>query len=85
MLKATVIVEGMMCPMCEAHTNEAVKSAIPGCEVNSSHKEKKTVVIAENIDKEVLREAIEKEGYRVLDITVEPYEKKGFFARLFKK
>ncbi len=85
MLKATVSVEGMMCPMCESHTNEAVKAAIPGCEVSSSHKEKQTVVIAENIDNETLKSAIEKEGYRVLNIAVEPYEKKGFFARLFKK
>ncbi len=85
MLKATVSVEGMMCPMCESHANEAVKAAIPGCEVSSSHKEKRTVVIAEKIDKEALTFAIKKEGYKVLNIEVEPYEKKRFFAKLFKK
>ena len=85
MLKATIAIEGMMCPMCESHTNEAVKTVVPKCKVSSSHKDKETIVIAKNIDEEALRTAVEKEGYRVLNIKVEPYEKKGFFARLFKK
>ena len=85
MLKAIVEIEGMMCHMCEAHTNKAVKTVVPKCKVSSSHKDKETVVIAKSIDEEALRTAIEKEGYRVLSITVEPYKKISPLARLFKK
>ncbi len=85
MLKAVIKVEGMMCPMCEAHTNEAIRNAINVKKVTSSHKDKETVVIAESIDETVLREAIEKTGYKVLGVEICEYSEKGFFAKLFKK
>ena len=85
MIKVTAKVEGMMCPMCEAHVNDAVRNALAVNNVSSSHKDGTTVVIAEEIDNDKLRAAIEATGYKVSDITAEPYEKKGFFARLFKK
>ncbi len=85
MKKITVKVEGMMCPMCEAHTNEAVRNALDVKKVTSSHKDGKTVILANEIDEDTLREAIEKTGYKVLGITVEEYEEKGFFKKLFKK
>ena len=85
MIKATLKVEGMMCPMCEAHANDAIRKAMPKCRVSASHKLGKVVVIDEEINAEVLRSAIENTGYRVLDIAVENYEKKSLFARIFKK
>lgn len=85
MFKAIVKVDGMMCPMCEAHANDAVRAAMPIKSVSSSHKDGATVVIAEEIDESALRTAIEGTGYRVIDISIMPYEKKGFLAKLFKK
>ena len=85
MKKITLKVEGMMCGMCEAHANDAVRAAANVEKVTSSHKECETVVICDDsTDSAIIKEAIEKTGYKVTDISEEPYEKKGFFAR-FKK
>lgn len=86
MVKITVKIEGMMCPMCEAHVTECVKKNFKVKSVVSSHKEGETVIeAAESIDHAELQSEIEKTGYKVIDITEEAQEKKGFFASLFKK
>ena len=85
MLQATVKSEGMMCQMCEAHVNDAVRKIMPKSRVSSSHKDGKTVVIADKIDAEALKSAIEAEGYRVIDIEICEYQKQSFLSRLFKK
>lgn len=75
-------IDGMMCGMCEAHVNDAIRAAVSPKKVNSSHSKGITEIISENeLDSAVLREAVEKDGYKVLDITSEPYEKKGLFGR----
>ncbi len=85
MIKITVEVEGMKCPMCEAHTNDAVKEALDVKSVVSSHKENKTEITVENdIPDEKIIEALSKTGYTIGDITREEAKKQGFFAR-FKK
>ena len=44
---------------------------------------RETVVLMEGpVDEAALRDAIDRTGYRVLSLKREPYEKKGFFARL---
>lgn len=83
MIKATVKVDGMMCPMCEAHANDAIRNAMQVKSVESSHKAGETVIIAETIDEEAVRTAIEKTGYKVLGIETEKYEKKSFLGKLF--
>lgn len=37
MYQTTVGVDGMMCGMCEAHVNDAVRKAFPVKKVTSSH------------------------------------------------
>ncbi len=75
-------IDGMMCGMCEAHVNDAIRAAVSPKKVNSSHSKGITEIISESeLDSAVLREAVEKDGYKVLDITSEPYEKKGLFGR----
>ena len=79
MWKYTVQVDGMMCGMCEAHTNDAVRKALPVKKISSSHTKKQTLVVTEDeIDEEVLRKAITDTGYYVGTITKEPYKKKLF-------
>ena len=89
MKKITVKIEGMKCPMCEAHTNECVKSNFKVKSVESSHKDMETVIIADaSIDHEILQSTIEeKTGYKVLEIFEEEAEaqKKCFLASLFGK
>ena len=72
-------IDGMMCGMCEAHMNEAVRNAISVKKVTSSHKTGETTIITDDVpDEAKLREAVGKTGYTLLSITSEPYEKKGF-------
>lgn len=47
MVKITLGIEGMACGMCEAHINEAVRSAFQVKKVTSSHAKKQTVILAE--------------------------------------
>ena len=71
MVKITVNVEGMMCPHCEAHVNEAVKAAFQAEDVVSSHEKKTTVLHSpEHIDEDK-PEVIKNAGYEVTGITEE--------------
>ncbi len=84
MVKTVANIEGMMCGMCEAHMNEAVRAAFKVKKVESSHSKNQTVIISESaIDEAKLREVVLKTGYELKAIKSEPYEKKGF--HLFKK
>ena len=82
MLKITVKVDGMMCGMCEAHVNDAVRKAFPVKKVTSSHNRREAVILTENdIDETALRSAIGATGYEVKGVSKEPYEEKGLFHR----
>ena len=82
MVKTIMKIDGMMCGMCEVHVNDAIRAAVSPKKVNSSHSKGITEIISESeLDSAVLRDAVEKDGYKVLDITSEPYEKKGLFGR----
>ena len=81
MVKTTLKIDGMMCGMCETHINEAVRKAVDAKKVKSSHKKGETVIISEdNLDEQALRDAIKNTGYDLMDMTSEPYEKKGLFG-----
>ncbi|MDO4939855.1 MAG: heavy metal translocating P-type ATPase [Lachnospiraceae bacterium] len=64
MIKTTVAVEGMMCPMCEKHTNEAIEKAFDVNEVHSDHNAAQTVIIsAQKLDEAKLAQTIKEAGY----------------------
>lgn len=82
MYKTTVKIDGMMCSMCEAHVNDAVRSKLRVKKVTSSHKKGETVIISEGeITKQELSGVLDETGYKVISVTSEPYEKKGLFGR----
>ena len=85
MIKTIAHVEGMVCRMCEAHINDAVRKAFPkATHVSSSRSKKQVTFVTEApIDKAALKEAIDRTGYSCYEIRTEPYEKKGFLSRLF--
>lgn len=84
MVKTTVRIDGMMCGMCEAHMNDAVRKEFKVKKVESSHSKGTTEIISEEaIDEAKLRQVIEATGYKFVSSESEPYEKKGF--SLFKK
>lgn len=79
MIKTTLKIDGMMCGMCESHVNNAIRNAFDVKKVTSSHSSGETEIISETaVDEAKLKEVIEKDGYKLLSVSNEPYEKKGF-------
>lgn len=85
MYQTTVGVDGMMCGMCEAHVNDAVRKAFPVKKVTSSHSKGQTVILSEQaLDEQAVRDAIGATGYTVTSFVCAPHEKKRFFSFLHK-
>ena len=82
MIKTTLKIDGMMCPMCEAHICEVIRKAVPGAKkVSASHaKGEASFLSDEAVDETRLKEAVAATGYTCLSATAEPYEKKGWFT-----
>ena len=79
MTKTILKIDGMMCPMCEAHMNEAIRKAFEVKKVTSSHTKKETEILSEApLDEEKIKSTVAATGYTLLGVTSEPYEKKGF-------
>ncbi|MGN1205956.1 MAG: heavy-metal-associated domain-containing protein [Eubacterium sp.] len=79
MYKTIMDVEGMMCGNCEKHMNEMIQKKFDVKEVISSYKKAETQIISEEkLEEDKLRGEVKKIGYKVIEIEVEPYEKKKF-------
>ena len=76
MYQTTVGVDGMMCGMCEAHVNDAVRKAFPVKKVTSSHGR------GQALDEQAVRSAINATGYTVTSFQCVQHEKKGLFSFL---
>lgn len=82
MIKTTLKIEGMMCGMCEAHMNDAIRNAFSVRKVTSSHKAGETVIESEEaLDEAKLRETVAATGYTLTGMNTETVEKKGLFSR----
>ncbi len=83
MIKTTLKIDGMMCSMCEAHINDVIRKTVPGAKkVSASHsKGEASFLTEEAVDEVLLKEAVAATGYECLDVSSEPYEKKGLFGR----
>lgn len=80
MLQITVEVKGMVCGMCEAHVNDAVRKAFPVKKVSSSRSKGHTVILTqEDISEDRLRAVIAQAGYEPGRITKQPCQKRGLF------
>ena len=63
----TLNVEGMMCPKCEEHAKKALMEVKGVKKAEASHKDKSvTVVVAESVSVDSLKDAIAKAGYKVV-------------------
>ncbi len=81
MIETRVKVDGMMCGMCEAHINDAVRRALPVKKVSSSHSRGETVILSGDApDEQVLRDVIGAAGYEVKSVSSAPHRKKGFLG-----
>ena len=60
-------VEGMMCPHCEAHVKKALEALAGVEEAVPSHVKGEVVLrLSADVADSVLKETVEKEGYKVL-------------------
>lgn len=78
-------VEGMMCGMCEAHVNDALRK-VPGVKKASASRTKKLVTIEcdDTVADEALLKAVNDTGYEASDVRPAP-GKKGGLRGLFGK
>ena len=85
MNRTTVKISGMMCGMCEAHINDAIRSSFAVKKVSSSRTKGETVILSETpIDRERLRQVINATGYIMLSASDEVVTKKplsAFFSK----
>ncbi len=86
MKKIILTIDGMHCSMCESHVLDAIRKSMPETKKLSANHKKGLVsfVVDEETKPDSAIEAIQKEGYKVLSIKDEPYEKKDFFSFFMK-
>jgi len=72
-MKTTVEIEGMMCGMCEAHMNDAIRRVFPEAKkVKSSHKKGITTFVTdEKVEEEVIKNLVEETGYTYKSLSFE--------------
>lgn len=46
MTETVVMIDGMMCGMCESHINDAIRNSFDVKKVNSSHTKGETVIVS---------------------------------------
>ena len=86
MIRTTVQVSGMVCGMCEAHVNNAVRSAFPIKKVSSSRTRGEMVIESEApLDQERLRQVINNTGYQMLSAAEKEISKKSLIRSILGK
>ena len=69
MEKITLGIDGMMCPMCEAHMNDAIRKAFDVTKVKSSRNKKQTVFyVDKTVTDDELKNVVKETGYTLLSI-----------------
>ena len=71
MTTTTIGIEGMMCGMCEAHVNEAIRRNFNVRRVKANRRRKSCVIVsAEPLDEARLRAVIAETGHTPLSVDV---------------
>ena len=80
MIQTRLKIDGMACAMCEAHVCETIRKAVPGAQkVSASHSKGTAEFLSESpVEETALRAVLDPTGYRLLEMTSAPYEKKAF-------
>ena len=81
MVETTVGIDGMMCEMCEAHINDAIRKNFAVKSVKSNRKKKQCVIVSEQpLNEDEVRKTIEATGYDFLSFSEAPHQKKKLFG-----
>ena len=79
MIQTTAKIDGMMCSMCEAHIQDAIRKAFTVKSVKASRAKGEAVIVSDSpISVAALHAAIDPTGYTLGEVVSEPYQKKGF-------
>ena len=79
MIKTTLLIDGMMCGMCESHMNDVIRKNFTVKKVSSSHKKGETEIVSEEaLDEDKIKSAVKEIGYEVTSIKTQEYKKKKF-------
>lgn len=74
-------IDGMHCPMCEEHVNNVIRKVEGVKKVYASYRKSQAdIVMAADTDRNVILEAVQSQGYRVLGQEEKPYVKKSIFS-----
>lgn len=74
-MRKIIIIEGMMCPRCEAHVVKALETLDAVKEACASHIDGRAIVTLQSeVDDDVLKSAVEDAGYSVLEIMADTNE-----------
>ena len=69
MEKTIVKIDGMMCSMCEAHINDAIRRNFDVVKVKSNRKKKETIIESKlPLDHNKIKEVIDETGYTFLGV-----------------
>lgn len=80
MIKTTLGIDGMMCSMCEAHVNDAIRRNFDVKSAKSSRRKARCVVISEqSLDRDRVAAALGEFGYELTSINEEPYKRRPFW------
>ena len=81
MKETTVKINGMMCGMCEAHINDAIRKNFDVKKVKASKSKKNAVILSdEDLDASKLKDVINETGYEYVSVESKEYTKKGLFG-----
>lgn len=80
MTETTIGIDGMMCDMCEAHINDAIRRHFTVKSAKANRRKKCCVVVSEEpLDEAEVRRVIADTGYDFLSFDARPYLK-GLFG-----
>ena len=81
MVKTTVKIDGMVCAMCEAHVNEAIRNNFAVKSVKADKAKGEAEIVSEAaLDAARLKSIISETGYTAGEIVSGPFKKKGFLG-----
>ena len=81
MIETTLGIDGMMCGMCEAHVNDAIRKHFPVKSAKSNRRKGQCVVVSdEPLDETRVHEVIAATGYELTSISSRPHQRRGLFS-----
>ena len=84
MIETTLGIDRMMCSMCEAHVNDAIRRNFDVASAKSDRRKGRCVVVSEEpLDEGRVRSVLSETGYDLVSLETAPARRRGLFGRFF--